>query len=93
MVILQRFMACCFAGISVAGLFPEFLQFVHPVAEFRRGEEELANGEFHSGEQLGETLGMSRAAINIRPQERQEFHLHQATVYLCHRYYPKEDSQ
>ena len=24
----------------------------------------LANGEFHSGEQLGETLGMSRAAIN-----------------------------
>ena len=22
----------------------------------------LANGEFHSGEQLGETLGMSRAA-------------------------------
>ena len=29
----------------------------------------------------------------IRPQECQEFHLHQATVYLCHRYYPKKDSQ
>ncbi len=29
----------------------------------------LADGEFHSGEQLGEQLGMSRAAINkhIRP--------------------------
>ena len=24
----------------------------------------LADGEFHSGEQLGESLGMSRAAIN-----------------------------
>lgn len=24
----------------------------------------LSDGEFHSGEQLGETLGMSRAAIN-----------------------------
>ena len=24
----------------------------------------LADGEFHSGEQLGEQLGMSRAAIN-----------------------------
>jgi BirA family biotin operon repressor/biotin-[acetyl-CoA-carboxylase] ligase len=24
----------------------------------------LADGEFHSGEQLGERLGMSRAAIN-----------------------------
>ena len=30
----------------------------------------LADGEFHSGEQLGETLGMSRAAIN-------------KTIYLC----------
>ena len=28
----------------------------------------LADGEFHSGEQLGETLGMSRAAINKHVQ-------------------------
>ena len=28
----------------------------------------------------------------IRPQERQEFHLHQATVYFGYWHYPKEDS-
>lgn len=28
----------------------------------------LADGEFHSGEQLGEKLGMSRAAINKHVQ-------------------------
>jgi BirA family biotin operon repressor/biotin-[acetyl-CoA-carboxylase] ligase len=30
----------------------------------------LADGEFHSGEQLGERLGMSRAAINKHIQTR-----------------------
>ncbi len=32
----------------------------------------LADGEFHSGEQLGERLGMSRAAINKHIQTLRE---------------------
>lgn len=35
----------------------------------------LANGEFHSGEQLGETLGMSRAAINKHIQTLRDWAL------------------
>lgn len=35
----------------------------------------LADGEFHSGEQLGETLGMSRAAINKHVQTLRDWGL------------------
>ncbi|NYY81052.1 hypothetical protein DMI65_05210 [Escherichia coli] len=41
----------------------------------------LANGEFHSGEQLGETLGMSRAAINKHIQTLRDW----ALMYLLFR--------
>lgn len=40
----------------------------------------LADGEFHSGEQLGETLGMSRAAINKHIQTLKEWGLDVFTV-------------
>ena len=43
----------------------------------------LANGEFHSGEQLGETLGMSRAAINKHIQTPVSYtHLTLPTILL-----------
>lgn len=35
----------------------------------------LADGEFHSGEQLGEKLGMSRAAINKHVQTLRDWGL------------------
>jgi BirA family biotin operon repressor/biotin-[acetyl-CoA-carboxylase] ligase len=35
----------------------------------------LADGEFHSGEQLGEQLGMSRAAINKHIQTLRDWGL------------------
>ena len=35
----------------------------------------LADGEFHSGEQLGERLGMSRAAINKHIQTLRDWEL------------------
>ncbi len=40
----------------------------------------LANGEFHSGEQLGETLGMSRAAINKHIQTLRDWGVDVFTV-------------
>ncbi len=40
----------------------------------------LADGEFHSGEQLGETLGMSRAAINKHIQTLKDWGLDVYTV-------------
>lgn len=40
----------------------------------------LANGEFHSGEQLGETLGMSRAAINKHMQTLRDWGVDVFTV-------------
>jgi BirA family biotin operon repressor/biotin-[acetyl-CoA-carboxylase] ligase len=40
----------------------------------------LADGEFHSGEQLGETLGMSRAAINKHIQTLKSWGLEVYTV-------------
>lgn len=40
----------------------------------------LADGEFHSGEQIGETLGMSRAAINKHIQTLKEWGLDVFTV-------------
>lgn len=40
----------------------------------------LANGEFHSGEQLGEQLGMSRAAINKHIQTLKEWGIDVFTV-------------
>jgi len=40
----------------------------------------LADGEFHSGEQLGETLGMSRAAINKHIQTLKDWGLDVFTV-------------
>lgn len=40
----------------------------------------LADGEFHSGEQLGESLGMSRAAINKHIQTVREWGLDVFTV-------------
>ncbi|WP_075183690.1 bifunctional biotin--[acetyl-CoA-carboxylase] ligase/biotin operon repressor BirA [Pantoea sp. 1.19] len=40
----------------------------------------LADGEFHSGEQLGERLGMSRAAINKHMQTLKEWGLDVFTV-------------
>jgi BirA family biotin operon repressor/biotin-[acetyl-CoA-carboxylase] ligase len=40
----------------------------------------LADGEFHSGEQLGETLGMSRAAINKHIQTLKSWGLDVYTV-------------
>jgi BirA family biotin operon repressor/biotin-[acetyl-CoA-carboxylase] ligase len=40
----------------------------------------LADGEFHSGEQLGESLGMSRAAINKHVQTIREWGLDVFTV-------------
>lgn len=40
----------------------------------------LADGEFHSGEQLGETLGMSRAAINKHIQTLKSWDLEVYTV-------------
>ncbi|QKJ88990.1 Bifunctional ligase/repressor BirA [Paramixta manurensis] len=40
----------------------------------------LADGEFHSGEQLGETLGMSRAAINKHIQTLKDWGLDIYTV-------------
>ncbi|QJT83579.1 bifunctional biotin--[acetyl-CoA-carboxylase] ligase/biotin operon repressor BirA [Kosakonia sp. MUSA4] len=40
----------------------------------------LANGEFHSGEQLGERLGMSRAAINKHVQTLRDWGIEVFTV-------------
>ena len=40
----------------------------------------LANGEFHSGEQLGETLGLSRAAINKHIQTLRDWGVDVFTV-------------
>lgn len=40
----------------------------------------LANGEFHSGEQLGESLGMSRAAINKHIQTLRDWGVDVFTV-------------
>lgn len=40
----------------------------------------LSNGEFHSGEQLGETLGMSRAAINKHIQTLRDWGVDVFTV-------------
>lgn len=40
----------------------------------------LADGEFHSGEQLGETLGMSRAAINKHVQTLRDWGVDVFTV-------------
>jgi len=40
----------------------------------------LADGEFHSGEQIGEQLGMSRAAINKHIQTLKEWGLDVFTV-------------
>jgi BirA family biotin operon repressor/biotin-[acetyl-CoA-carboxylase] ligase len=40
----------------------------------------LANGEFHSGEQLGERLGMSRAAINKHIQTLRDWGIEVFTV-------------
>lgn len=40
----------------------------------------LADGEFHSGEQLGERLGMSRAAINKHIQTLKEWGIDVFTV-------------
>jgi len=40
----------------------------------------LANGEFHSGEQLGERLGMSRAAINKHVQTLRDWGIDVFTV-------------
>ena len=40
----------------------------------------LADGEFHSGEQLGEALGMSRAAINKHIQTLKSWGLDVYTV-------------
>ncbi|AIQ98826.1 bifunctional biotin--[acetyl-CoA-carboxylase] synthetase/biotin operon repressor [Pluralibacter gergoviae] len=40
----------------------------------------LSNGEFHSGEQLGETLGMSRAAINKHIQTLRDWGIDVFTV-------------
>lgn len=40
----------------------------------------LADGEFHSGEQLGETLGMSRAAINKHIQTLKDWGIDVFTV-------------
>ncbi len=40
----------------------------------------LSDGEFHSGEQLGETLGMSRAAINKHIQTLKSWGLEVYTV-------------
>ncbi|MFC0140751.1 bifunctional biotin--[acetyl-CoA-carboxylase] ligase/biotin operon repressor BirA [Erwinia mallotivora] len=40
----------------------------------------LANGEFHSGEQLGEQLGMSRAAINKHIQTLKDWSIDVFTV-------------
>lgn len=48
----------------------------------------LSDGSFHSGEQLGETLGMSRAAINKHMQTIRDWGLDvllsqvRATAYL-----------
>lgn len=41
---------------------------------------QLADGEFHSGEHLGESLGMSRAAINKHIQTIREWGLDVFTV-------------
>ena len=40
----------------------------------------LADGEFHSGEQLGERLGMSRAAINKHMQTLRDWGVDVFTV-------------
>ncbi|PLO80044.1 biotin operon repressor, partial [Klebsiella pneumoniae] len=40
----------------------------------------LADGEFHSGEQLGEQLGMSRAAINKHIQTLRDWGVDVFTV-------------
>ncbi len=40
----------------------------------------LADGEFHSGEQLGEKLGMSRAAINKHVQTLRDWGVDVFTV-------------
>lgn len=40
----------------------------------------LADGEFHSGEQLGEQLGMSRAAINKHIQTLKDWGIDIFTV-------------
>ncbi|TGC38578.1 biotin operon repressor, partial [Salmonella enterica subsp. enterica serovar Enteritidis] len=40
----------------------------------------LADGEFHSGEQLGERLGMSRAAINKHIQTLRDWGVDVFTV-------------
>lgn len=40
----------------------------------------LADGEFHSGEQLGEHLGMSRAAINKHIQTLRDWGVDVFTV-------------